>query len=523
MTARQRFFSLLLSILCLMMFAVPITAESSDDPVKLTMWITLPDKQAASMTSLDEMPAFIELQERMNVDIEFIHPASTQATESFNLLVASGEFPDMVYFNWNGIDINEYIEDGFIYEFTDVAKEKAPNYFAAAHTNEEVLRQATLAGENGERYWGFKFLQLDSGLRAGGPIIREDWLEKLNLKAPVTVDDWHNVLCSFRDQDPNGNGLADEIPLIAQKDNVLEGLPSWASAFGVIQGWCMKDGKVVYGPIEEGFREYLATMSKWYSEGLIDPDYASTDGTSFASKATGDLGGAWIGRVSGTLGNYISARYNDGTDFSLIGIPWAQTADGHSYNIRSNMIQMSTNEATVITATSKNIDTCLKVLDYVYSPEGTLLFNFGIEGESYTMVDGIPTYTDVITNNPNGLSVSNAIAHYAMAASSFSMIQSIDYFNQTLIYDQQKTAVRAWGTSETSLLVPPITLNSDEIKRLNEIMADIDTLVTEWATKTIMGQVSVDEFDQYVQTIKKMGIEEAIEIQNVAYLRDIGE
>jgi putative aldouronate transport system substrate-binding protein len=519
MTTRKRLASLLLCALCLFT-TVPSGIAETGEPIQLTMWINLSDKHSASMTSLDEMPAFIELQKRLNIDIEFIHPANTQGEEAFNLMLASGKFPDLVYTNWGGKDLNELIADGFIYEITDLVEEYAPNYYSVLESNEDAMRQATLPGG---RHYGFHFLQLDAGLRAGGPVIREDWVRKLDLEMPVTVEDWYQVLCAFRDQDPNGNGLPDEIPLIAQSGNGLEALTSWASAFGVIQGFCMKDGKVTYGPIEEGFREYLTTLSEWYAQGLIDPDFASTDGTSFAAKATGDVGGAWIGRVSGTLGNYISARSGDGTDFSLTGLPWAQTADGHSYNIRSNMLQTCSGDATVITTANKHVEESMRLLDYIYSPEGTLLFNFGIEGESYVMQDGHPVYTDRITNNPDGLSISHAIASYAMAASSFSMIQHIDYFNQTLVYEQQKQAVRAWGQSEVSLLVPPIIRTTEEHEKYTQIMTDIDTYVAEWATKTIMGQIPLDDYDKYVDQIYKMGIEEAIAIQNAAYLRYIGQ
>jgi len=489
-----------------------LTIASAEEPITLTYWNRANDKALASLSSYGEVACVREAQRIMNINFEFIENGD------FNLMLASGDYPDLVYANWKGQDIIELIEDGFLVDLTDLMEEHAPNYMALINQYPEVIPQITVDG----RHYMFAFLQLDSGLRAGGPIIRRDWLEKLSLDTPVTMDDWYDVLCAFRDEDPNGNGLKDEIPLMAEQGNGLESITMWTSGFGVIQDFCMKDGAITYGPIEEGFRDYLETMQTWYAEGLIDPDFATQDRTSFSAKITGDLGGAWIGRISGTFGNYLNIRNGDGTGFDLVGTAWPMTEDGHSYNLRSNMLQMAPGNGTVITTANKHVEESMRFLDFAYGYEGNLLYNFGIEGESYTMVDGKPVYTELITNNPDGLSLANALARYSTATGSDAIKQDLNYFLQTLSLPQQQETVQIWGTSETSLLVPPFNLTGEENARLVEIMTDIETLVSEWATKTIMGQISMDEYDSYVEKIYEMGIEEAIQIKNDGYLRSIG-
>ena len=117
----------------------------------------------------------------------------------------------------------------------------------------------------------------------------------------------------------------------------------------------------------------------------------------------------------------------------------------------------------------------------------------------------------------------NAIAHYCMAATTFSMIQDIGYFRQTLVFDSQKQAISAWSESSTDLLVPPIKLTAEELSRQSEIMNDVTTFVSEWATKTIMGQIPLDEYDNYLAQLFEMNIEEAIGIQNAAYDRYVSD
>lgn len=487
-------------------------AAAEEEPLKITYFkpATGSEKWMTSLTTYDDVAAIQYVQQLFNVDFEMIESGELE------LIIASGDYPDVVFVDWRNYNVDELIEDGFIAELMPEMLEKyAPNYWKVITETPNLAEQL----QNNGRYYCLAGLKIDPGLRAGGPILRKDWLDKLNLDVPVTIDDWYNVLCAFRDGDPNGNGIADEIPLMLENSTDLEGIRAWTAPFGTIQGFCMKDGKVTYGPIEPEFKDYLTTMQQWYAEGLLEPDFASQDRTAFSAKVTTDIAGAWIGRVNGTLGNYLTARDADGTTFDLVGTAWPQCEDGHSYNIRSNMLTMFEGCGIAITTANKNMEKTLEVFDYFYGEEGHMLANFGIEGISYTMEDGVPVYTDLIANNPDGLSVDNALAAYAISMGSEAIVQDIRYFTMGMTYAQQSQAVEAWGTSETTLLVPPISLTGEESTRLDRIMGDIDILVSEWATKTIMGLISLDEYETYVSQIKKMNIEEAIAIENAAYDR----
>lgn len=83
-----------------------------------------------------------------------------------------------------------------------------------------------------------------------------------------------------------------------------------------------------------------------------------------------------------------------------------------------------------ITSSSRNIEFAVKYLDFFYGEQGHLLSNFGVEGESYTTVDGKSIYTEAITKNENGLSMSQAMAMYQRAYSSGPFIQDVGYIEQ---------------------------------------------------------------------------------------------
>jgi putative aldouronate transport system substrate-binding protein len=201
--------------------------------------------------------------------------------------------------------------------------------------------------------------------------------------------------------------------------------------------------------------------------------------------------------------------------FKLVGVPWPVGPAGKSYGpMAINAIQPV---GTAISAQSKYQKEAVKWLDYCYSEEGKMLFNFGIENESYKMVNGEPVYTDAVLHNPDGLAVSDALIRYAMAVSNGPFVQDKRYYPQILVYPEQKQTLDTWLKScDPSLQMPPITLTEEESQRFATIMNEINTYVQEMFDKFVMGQEPLDNFDNYINTLKGMGIEEAINIEQAA-------
>ena len=111
-----------------------------------------------------------------------------------------------------------------------------------------------------------------------GPIVRKDFLDKVGLPVPVTIDDWYTTLKAFKEKDPNGNGKADDIPLTlflytTGQFDIFKGASAFIGAWNTTYNFYQENGTVKYGPLDSQFKDFLATMAKWYKEGLIDPDF----------------------------------------------------------------------------------------------------------------------------------------------------------------------------------------------------------------------------------------------------------
>lgn len=149
-----------------------------------------------------------------------------------------------------------------------------------------------------------------------------------------------------------------------------------------------------------------------------------------------------------------------------------------------------------------------------------MLANFGIEGVSYTMVDGYPTYTSLIQDNPNGLTISQAMAQYMRANVNGPFIQDPRYLEQYYAIPELSQAINLWAETDFGkYMLPPVSATSEEASELAFIMNNVSTYSDEMESKFITGALPMSEFDTYVKQLKKFGIERAVEIKQASYDR----
>ncbi|MFX3636016.1 MAG: ABC transporter substrate-binding protein [Candidatus Pristimantibacillus sp.] len=498
----------------------PKEAETAAKLTSLTYWAALNPAAAATMKSYNEMEVYKEMEQLTGVKLDFQHPpqGGTAEKEQFNLMLTSSSLPDVIEYNWNGYPggPQKAIDDNRIVKLNDYIDKFAPNYKKVLDSHPEWKKQVTT--DDGSII-GFHFIRGDRSLQIfRGPIIRQDWLDKLELKQPATIDEWYNVLKAFKDNDPNGNGEADEIPLLLTLSE-LKNTQAFVGAYGVPSGFYKEGDTVKFGPIEPGYKEFLTTMNKWYEEGLIDRDFAATDTKLLDAKVTNNQIGAMVGAAGGALGKYMGLMAAKDKNFRLSGVPYPVLKAGEKPQF-GHYDQPVPGKSAAITTSNKNIEETVKYLDMGYSEQGHMLFNFGKEGVSYKLEDGYPKYADVITKNPDGLPMSQAIAQHNRASWDGIMVQDIRYSEQYQgQVPEQLQAIEIWSTPLNEKVMPPVTPNKEESSKYAMIMTDINTYKDEMYNKFIMGEEPIENFDKYVQTLKSMGIDDAITIQQAALER----
>lgn len=480
-------------------------------PGSLTYWVAMNGNPAAIMKSYNGIAAYQETEKITGTKVEFQHPPAGQETDAFNLMISSGELPDVIEYNWATVPKgpDKAIEDGTIIRLNELIEQYAPNLTKVLEGNPEFRKLITTDDGN---IYVFPFLRGDEYLLTyNGLAIRKDWLDAVNQPVPETIDEWHTALTAIKNGDPNGNGEVDEIPLFLDVGYNTDIDHAFISAWGITNAFYQIDGKVHYGPIQPEFKKYIDTMRQWYEEGLIDPDYAATDGKLRDAKVTSNVLGALQTYTGSGIGRYTTLMEEQVPEFELVGAPNVVLNKGET-PLLGQKDSPFLGSGAAITASNENPEETVRWLDFKFSEEGHMLFNFGVEGVSYEMKDEYPTYTDQVMNHPE-LPVTQAMSQFNMASFSGPFVQDRRYMEQYAALPAQKDAITTWMNAENDRLMPVLSPTAEESATYASIMNDVKTYYSEMVNKFIMGVEPMSSFDSFVETIKGMGIEEAIAIQ----------
>lgn len=520
MKQTRRFAAIIMAVMMLVMSVSAFAAEEITlpifkEPTKLTFMFRLNSKANATMTSYNEMRLTEVWREKMNVDIEYIHlpNATNQQFEQYNLMRVSEDYPDMIYWeHWMDSRTQggptQALEDEFIIPLNDLIEQYAPNLSALLDSDPELRKMITT--DDGTIY-GFPSLKYKQSMKAvDGFMIRKDWLDKLGLEVPTTIDELHDVLVAFRDNDPNGNGEKDEIPLTMHADRRDCLTYFWGIGNLGVKAWANVDGKAVYGYYSDAFREAITTLAQWYAEGLIDPEFFSNDIKQYQNVLATNTVGATFGSVSSNTAAANASLIKAGYE-PFIGIALPEGDNFKSCNYLGDYVYSGA--ATSITSTNPYPIESVKFCDYAYSPEGMLMWQAGIEGESYNLVDGKPVLTDIIMKNPNGLTIDQALIQYCLGSVPGPFVFEPNIREQRMLFEQwQRDSLAAWNDDNYDYLFPSISLTVEESEEFSSIMSDVETYVAENYLLFINGTRPVSELDDYMAQLKAMGIEDAIAI-----------
>ena len=478
-----------------------------ESDVTLTHWMPLTPNITTSGANFGDLPVAKELEKRTGIKVEYIHPSLTNAQEKFNLMIASGTLADIITYYWENYSggPDKAIEDKVILPLDDLIDAFAPNLKKIHETYSDIAKASKTS--NGQ-YFAGGLLQTERKLRtSGGLIIRKDWLDDLNLEIPETIEDWYTVLKAFKEQ----KGAT--APLSVDADAIANG--AFSGAFGITTKFYHdKDGKVYYGPMEPGYKEFLTTMNKWYNEGLFDNNFSTTDGATVTANMLNGKTGVMYGGLGGGIGSLINAATDP--NFKVTGAPYPT----HKKGEKPMFGQLTSNFAptTTISSQCKDVELAMKYIDYGYSEEGKMFYNFGTEGLTYTLENGYPKYTELITKNPDGLSMSQALTKYSMGGQRGAFSQDVRYLEQYAGKPEQQEAWGRWiNTDAESYVMPNVYIASDKLTEYSSKMTDIKTYTDEMYIKFISGVEPIKNFEAYVAELKKLGIEDVLKMQQEAY------
>ena len=331
---------------------------------KLSLWLI--NSVHNEYKSYQDMPFFKETQKRTGVKLDVQGPTGGQFEESFNLMIASGELPDIILYDWADKKVAggpaKYIKDGYIRDLTKVINKYAPNLKKILKENPE-LDKAVKTDEG--QYYVFPYMNLTKPATYAGPIVRKDWLDDLGLEVPTTIDEWHTMLTEFKDK----KGSTSPLLYI---DWLLESTGFLSGAYGTQQGYYLNENKELeYGPATEKWKQFLEMMHTWYDEGLIDKDIATIDSTTRQSKVVSGKNGAFLGS-GGDMGTFIPLIEKVDPKAKFEGVPYPTLNKGETPEFGICDLKYSGLMSSAITADCENVELAAQICKNALDPAKVL-------------------------------------------------------------------------------------------------------------------------------------------------------
>lgn len=488
------------------------------EQVELT--IATPDGSVASLA--DNLSVWEEIQRRTNIKINWDVTASKQYVEVMKLRVGAGggKLPDIMFLP-NGLSLAELGAEGTILPLEDYiadsaniqkAYEQFPNVKALTSADGHIYSVNTL---NESAYFApYSF------------IIRKDWLDRLNLEVPETIDDWMTVLRAFRDEDANGNGdSGDEVPFSAGGHAWYT--TYWANAWGLhlfqSDGWYPdENGRMQYEFISDEAKEFYTWLNAFYEEKLLDEEFLTLgDENKLYEKVARDEVGAFTAYPSRIATLEAALASNGVENAELIPVVPPQGP----YTRMTEVVGDMTVNGYVVTSSCEHPEVAVALMDYMMSDEGKELMNFGIEGDTYVKEnDGTFSFTEKVTANPDGLSASEVLSSYGCQLG-LCYIKS-DKREQAMLFSYPETlqqkiidvtdATRPYMVAGMTL--PPAT--EEESEAISGLSGDLATYIWEMTGKFTVGTADIEaEWDNYVSYVKQLEVDRILEVKQAQYDR----
>ena len=253
-----------------------------NEPITLRVWCNLPANMAENIEKND---ATVWLEEKTNIHIEWEKVGTNEAAEKLRVMMAANtDLPDIIMTANTGAiitneQVNMYGMQGLLLPLNKLIEEYGDAWYDAmklvpAAKQMVVAPDGNIYGLGGVSDGAYHMSLYQKFY------VNQKWLKKLGLAKPTTIDEFYDMLVAFRDQDPNGNGIKDEVPLSGSvgREYVRTTLDCFLmNAFQYSTSWektwlYLEDDKVACGAITDGYREGLRWFRKLYEDGLMDKE-----------------------------------------------------------------------------------------------------------------------------------------------------------------------------------------------------------------------------------------------------------
>ena len=526
----KKLLSLLLCLMLCMSLAPVAMAEGRDH-------LTVGVPAHAAVIDYETNAMTLALEEEGNFDLEFVSFTVKEMLEKVNVMIQAGgdDLPDVLLFTTaSGKPTNSAIyswaQNGAILPITEYLKDetKSPHFTASmVKSGTDLLPMLTMP--DGEIYHLPGYARSIGNEYQAKNWIYQPWLEKLGLEKPTDAESLYNVLKAFKEQDPNGNGQADEIPMMAyaQQDHLVRSVLSMFVDVGDSADWiAVKDGKLYASYVTEEYREGLRYLKKLVDDGLLSPLTFTQDEAQFkAILAQEDV---VVGMsVKASLASSLDATSPRRAEY--VHVPPLAMADG---TVLTPYKPTTPDASFVITSNCENLDAAYRLGDLLCSEKYVVWNRWGQKDVDWVVPgeDAVAMYAalgykpylqetgNIVWGQPQNqswFSTGPYVRGYDIPAG---MVWNGDPLHGEYII---ATAMPDYIYKGPAEYISTLIYTEEENEIIAEPQATINSYVAEARAQFITGDLDIEaDWDAYVEELYNNELAAVLEVMQAAYDRN---
>ena len=490
-----------------------------DDPVTLKVMCNV---GPLAPSDFNDIMIVQRAEEVTNVHIDWLMVPGTGWDEKKNLMLATGDLPDIIESQLAVSDLTRYGPDGSFIPMQDLISEYAVNF---THLYEELPDlERYIVAPDGNTYG---MARVNSGpwmTTNGVGTINTAWLDAVGMDMPETLDDFYEVLKAFKEKDPNGNGVADEIPFdfaMGSKSPLTEnnGVGYIMASFGIAVGTGdhtytgVKDGEVICQGTLPEYKEAVTYLTKLYQEGLMSVEGFTSTNADLIAKLNQDP--AVIGYVQlWDINDYVSNPENND---AMAYMPILKHADGREPRFYRNPMPGINRGWDTITSACETPEVAIRWIDYFF--EETISIEH-IEGPIGVRLIEQPDGTLHVREAPEGMTVADDRAAHcnaqtlAVTPSMYEKRLKLPHTDPKVEFVEEYC--HPFADPEPMM---PVYYTAEESNEMAQLQTDIQTFIDR-KTSEWMRNGNIDaEWDNYIKELNSMGLDRWLEIKQEAYDR----
>ena len=481
------------------------------------------------------------LEEKMNVKLEIENIENASANDRKSLMFSSGDLPDMMLvFGLKATDLTQYgVEDELLLPINEYMDETlTPNLIA--HFESDSTATEAFTSPDGNIYgvpqlYGEAFGSSSTIPHGYRIFVDTKYMDAAGYETlPDTLDGFVDMLRAFKDVGDE-LGVDTVYPLMGldqQYRHIIKSAFGWMHLLGdddVLPVWDVEEGKIVIPATQEKYKEYVTLMNTLYTEGLLHPDCFSVDrNTAKAIMAEGKVGVLNVDApfviAPNTWSDYI-AHTPLKSEHNPEGYLKASFSYGSSY--------------VSISADTEYPELCMRLLDYLCSPEGYVYNAIGAPKgsedtlgliEGYTIVNNTidfgsqdDNYETVIAYKVNNINLSwqymvneDYFLPYACELAGITYEPTgLDPENNSDHHYKYELATACEGKLLSA--IPNIVVPAEDNARYTDLKTALTNYVKQEYAKFVVGQRPLSELDAFQKELEAMGMAEYIELCEKAY------